>query len=321
MTQSGMPIRPTGVEPATTLRWYQGFGVWYKENRFTYPIRRRLVQNRLAFRLIQLIHRYLGSRFITLREQLDQHHKFIGLLSDRADGGYDTSSQYGYSGDVFFRELETAHKYHRQIEHGFQGPSESKALYAHITAEGSSLLEATASPCFLNFGISFAYIDAALAAKFPNVQFFGIERTDAAKLYNAAFIDRENLTVLSGDVFDLLANRRFDGGVFFHTRTLLLLPETFVRKLYAAVRAAGFHYIFGVEQFGISRQTLQPYEFSLEPRDTVVYRGFMFIHNYPNLLRDAGFELTRFTSLATDHPHDDFRLLSFTARATAAREH
>ena len=117
------------------------------------------------------------------------------------------------------------------------------------------------------------------------------------------------------NVFELFESNRFDGGVFFHSRTLLLLPQEFIRKLYMAARQAGFKYIFGAEQYGISRQSGKAYDFSYDFQESVVYRDFMYIHNWPNILKDCGFELQKIESVKTDHPHEDFRIMSFEAEA------
>lgn len=86
-------------------------------------------------------------------------------------------------------------------------------------------------------------------------------------------------------------------------------------KLYRAVRAAGFSYVYGTEQYGISRQTGKNFDFSFEHRASVVYRDFMYIHNYPEILKDCGFDLIRIDSIKTDHPHQDYRVLSFVAKS------
>lgn len=309
-------ISLAGLSTTVPLKWWQVLGPWYVENRFTFPIRKWIVDNRLIFKLLLLANRLIASRFIELKRVLDSYKRSTGRLTSQDKDGYGLDSDYGYAGDVFFNELTTAHKYKKQIDEGFVGPSESKRLYEHILATASELIRNSNAPCHFNFGVSYAYTDAALARQFPDVTFYGIERTDAARIYNERFFaDINNLRILSGDIFDLLSKQRFDGGIFFHSRTLLLLPEEFIRKLYAAARLAGFKYIFGTEQYGISRQTGRPYEFSFAPKDSVVYRDFMYIHNWPNILLDSGFELQKIVSVRTNHPHEDCRILSFQACA------
>lgn len=308
----------TSLQPTIQIGWSQTLSLWYLENKFSYPLRVFLAENKLTFKFAKRLHSYIHSRIINIRTIRENYARSLKRLSSTDKSGYDLNSEYGYAGDVFINELTTAHKYKKQIDEGFNGPSESRRLYEHIVDVSTDLLERTHAPCYYNFGVSYAYTDSILARKFPTVSFFGIERTDAARVYNERFFGAlQNLKVQSGDVFELFEKNRFDGGVFFHSRTLLLLPQEFIRQLYVAVRKAGFEYIVGAEQYGISRQVGRAYEFSYEYQDSVVYRDFMYIHNWPNILKDCGFELQRIESITTDHPHADFRILSFEARVVS----
>jgi hypothetical protein len=206
------------------------------------------------------------------------------------------------------------YKYKKMIDEQYPTPNESKETYKHIIEKSSVLIEQIKPSCYLNFGVCYAYTDSILAKKYPDVQFIGTERTDSAKLFNGLFFsDIPNLTMLSGDIFDTLKNGNFKGGIFMHSRTLLLLPQTFVRDLYKAVHDAGFSHILATEQYGVSRQLGKAYKFSYNYQDSAVYRDFMYIHNYPNILTDCGFKLNRIENFKTDHWHEDVRILSFEA--------
>jgi hypothetical protein len=212
--------------------------------------------------------------------------------------------------------LSCAHNYKEQIDDGFKNPSESKKLYEHIIDTSSALLDKDKVGTYFNFGISYAYTDAILAKKYEKVKFIGIERTEAAQIYNNRFFaEIKNLKTLSGDIFEILKKNRFDEGIFFHSRTLLLLSKEFIDKLYNSIYRAGFRYIVGMEQHGISKQTCKFFNFSYSDQSSVVYRQNMYIHNYPFLLKKNGFKLNRIQNIITDHPHSDYRILSFTASA------
>lgn len=308
-----------GLEVGIKLKWNQILSVWYIENRFTYPLRVFVVQSKPLFALVARLHRFLSSRFVDLKTTLDKYSRSVARLSSADKSGYELDSDFGYSGDVFVSELMTAHKYKKQIDSGFSGPGESRALYDHIISVSADLLKASGAKHYFNFGVCYAYTDSILAKEFPDVSFVGIERTPAGKIYNDQFFsDIGNLSIIFGDIFEHLSKTRYDGGVFFHSRTLLLLPVEFVRKLYAAVHAAGFKYILATEPYGLSRQTRMSYRFSYNPQDSVVYRDFMYIHNWPNILKDCGFCLQRIEALKTGHPHQDMRMLSFSAEALSS---
>ena len=194
--------------------------------------------------------------------------------------------------------------------------SESVNLYPYAIEMLSPLFKSNSGiRLILNFGVCYVHIDNELADRFPQITFWGIDRSKLMKVFNEmTFGKKENVTYLAGDIFDLLESKRFDSGVFFHARTLCLLPKVFIERLYRKVFDAGFEYIVGIEQVGISRETGQFYQFSQDDKPSVLFRGRMYIHNYPGLANGCGFKLDYAELVKTNHPHKDFRLLSFTAR-------
>ncbi len=267
------------------------------------------VTQKILSRLIGKLNSYRGT--IEAEKKFFKSLKNLSLNSPRS---HMFASDYGYEDDI--RELNTAIKYKSQIENGVDKfPSESSKLYKYIEKEVSALfLKDPNIKHFVNMGVSYAYIDSILASKNPSVHFLGIDRSKFTKLFNEIhFSHFKNIEFIAEDIFSFLKSRRFDGGVFFHTRTLLLLSKSFIEELYRAVADAGFKYIVGMEQVGISRQTLKPYQFSEDDKESVVFRSFMFIHNYPGILKKSGFQISKIELVKTDHPHEDFRMLSFTA--------
>jgi hypothetical protein len=251
------------------------------------------------------INNMFNSR-IALRNSID--------LSERGAVNNDGfESPYGYEDD--FRELKVAVNYQREIQEGFKTPVCSKELYRHIVLTCSKLLKKPQVKDFFNFGISYAYTDSVLAKKFPSVNFSGIDRSDFTKLLNESnFSDISNLEFYTGDIFNHLQKHKSQNGVFFHTRTLTLLPKEFIEKLYKLVFQSGFQYIVCMEQIGMSRQTLKSYEFSDVDQPSVAYREQMYIHNYPYIFEKSGFTVIQSELLKTDHPHSDYRILSIVAK-------
>jgi hypothetical protein len=302
--------------PPPKMNAWEKLSEWYIVNKFTYPIT-KLMSTSPVFIWVAKKGTSFFNNFIVLNARLKNYKKSIKRLSaegETEDDGYSMDSDYGYSGDVFLNELMTMYKYKKMIDENYPTPNESKATYQHIIEKSEKLIEAAMPSCYFNFGICYAYSDSILAKKYPNVKFYGIERTDSARLFNSIFFsDIKNLTIFSGDIFENLKNGDYRGGIFFHSRTLLLLPQVFVRELYKAVYEAGFSYIIATEQYGISRQLGEPYKFSYEYQQSAVYRDFMYIHNYPNILNDCGFKLNRIENFKTDHWHEDVRILSFEA--------
>ena len=165
-----------------------------------------------------------------------------------------------------------------------------------------------------NFGICFAHVDAILAAEFPEISFVGIDLSKYNKAFNdCEFAHISNLKILTGDVFEEFRHGEYEEGVLFHSRTLVLLPKEFIRKLYKAAYAAGFRGIVGFEQHGLSEERQEPYVFDLSDRPSIYWRGSMYIHNYLGLAKESGFTPTEAISLNTGHTSPDYRVLCFVA--------
>jgi hypothetical protein len=225
------------------------------------------------------------------------------------------SNEFGYTGDTFTRELDFIHKYALQTRnfHLLENLSESKALYERVIADISSILEQGKIKNVFNFGIGFAFVDNQLALKFPNINFFGIERTLAAKFYNEATGIPSNCKIYAGDVISHLENKSYENGLFIHIRTAVLLPKYFIEDLYSRLEQAGFVELYAVEPLGLSRNTGTSFNFSLQEKKSELYRRHMFIHNYPGILKKHNFHINSFDLFYTYHPHFDYRMLVINA--------
>jgi hypothetical protein len=269
-----------------------------------YRLKQFLFSNSLVERIVDSYEAFKKFELSVAKTQ-----QSIERLQDFSKHEYSTE-KYGYTNSL--DELKTALGYKNEIERGFPRPGESKELYRHTELILSDLLEE--AKYLVNFGVCYAYIDSILALKYPDVQIIGIDRSKFTKLLNEGdFSPKKNMQFVADDVMTFLANKDFENGVFFHTRTCCLLPKSFIELLYKEVAKAGFSQIVCIEQVGISRQTGVPYKFSNNDQPSVAFRWGMYIHNYPALLTKAGYTVTRAELLKTDHPHSDYRMLSITA--------
>lgn len=261
--------------------------------------------------------RFIGYRLIflgNLRQEEQSRLDSIALLHGNVPDAQKFGSAYGYGDEV--KELMVTYKYYDQIKRkDFETmPSESAVLYSEIIKRSSNLLKAEAGiKNFFNFGVCYAYVDSELAKKHPDVKFVGIDRSKYTQLFNEDnFSGIPNMEFITGDIFECLRDRKFNGDVFFHARTLVYLPKSFIQSLYKAVREAGFRYIVGFEQFGVSHETFSTYDFSAS-QESVLFRNNFFMHNYPALLKEAGYELRSAEFIKTHHPHEDYRVMAFVA--------
>lgn len=216
------------------------------------------------------------------------------------------------------REVKVTKYYHRQLLESQLRPLqvESLELYRHaIAAVGELLASDQAIKRVVNFGVSYAYVDSELAKRFPAVEFVGVDRARGTRDFNLEhFGHLGNMRFMAEDIFQVLQPGAWDGALLLHVRTCTFLPRGFIQSLYQAARLAGVRHIVGMEPLGISRQTHQPYAFSDQEQESVLFRNAMYIHNYPWLLGQAGYAPQRFEMVKTAHKAEDYRILSFTGR-------
>jgi hypothetical protein len=212
-------------------------------------------------------------------------------------------------------ELSVAMGYQDEIEQGLSDSSFSKLLYERQQIIVGEVLRTKNVDKFVNFGVSYAYVDDILARQFPDVKFVGVDRSMKTKRYNEfIFGSRPNLHFEAMDIRSFLTVDRAENGVFFHARTATYVARPILEEIYAAARGSGYRIVVGFEPFGMSRVTGEACEFSLTEKESLAYLYTMIVHNYPEVIRKQGYELLHLNVLQIDHPHEDHRLLEFVAR-------
>jgi hypothetical protein len=245
----------------------------------------------------------------TISEHYERVEKVQSTLSD-AYVGLDST---GYKSSQV--ELSVAMGYQQEIEQGLKDSSFSKLLYERQQNIISQLLLSNEVDKFVNFGVSFAYVDSLLAKQFPSVKFMGVDRSILTKRYNEfIFGSLANLSFEATDIRSFLAKEKAKNGLFFHARTATYVAKPMLEDIYAAARDGGYHFIVGFEPFGISRITRRPYDFSITDQDSLAYLHDMIIHNYPAILINQGYELVHLNVLKIHHDHADLRQLEFVAK-------
>jgi hypothetical protein len=222
-------------------------------------------------------------------------------------------TKHGYTGK--YDDLFAAIQYAEEIvalDFGEARPTESYRLYQEQIKTLRDLILSEKPKKIFNFGVCYAYVDSILAAEFPDIQFIGIDLSLYNKAFNdVAFSHLQNLTILSGDVFAHFSENDYSDSIFFHSRTMTVLPKEFILQLYRAVYGANFKFIVGFEQHGFSYETFEPYIFDLTDKPSVYWRNFMYIHNYLGMLISCGFKLRSAELFSTGHLSPDFQVLSY----------
>lgn len=274
-----------------------------------------LLTYRLLIEFYQSIVRIV-SILINFHNDKVEHKKSLNQLEMMHNESELDPNDFGYTGDIFFRELEFIHKYALQIKNEKVGnTTESPILYAKLLSDLNGILSSGDIDTVFNFGIGYAHIDSLLAIRFPKINFIGIERTPVARWYNNEFgiSQPPNLQIIDGDIIKHLTEHRYEKGLMLHVRTATLLPTSLIKNLYRHSYLSGFTHIYGAEQCGLSRRTGKAYDFTFIDKPSELYRRHMFIHNYPGLLLEAGFKVPELQFLQTKHPHFDYRILTFLA--------
>lgn len=248
-------------------------------------------------------------------ETLENEH-FRGLLHQNQGESQSIGSGYGYETDD--REVDVARHYRQQLldkENGVEQKTESFELYDKaISTVAKILSENSSCTDVVNFGVSYAHIDSQLAQMFPDRRFMGVDRSLRTIEFNREFFSSvENLEFMADDIFEYLQQHCRANSVLMHSRILTLLAPATVEELYRACASAGIKYIAGFEVTGVSRETNRPYDFTDQSKQSVHYRNTMFIHNYPGLLREAGYNLNDCGLLKTSHPEEDNRIIWYVA--------
>lgn len=224
-------------------------------------------------------------------------------------------SGYGYSDEL--RELAAAVYYRSELDDKQTvHASESQAVYDEILRRVSGALKKHPQiRSVTNFGVGYGYVDSELARRFPEVRFYGLDRSRLTKAFNETFFRLPNLEFVAGDVFHHFSDIREAGPwLLLHARTATMLPRSCVRELYTSAGTAGASCIVALEQCGISWQTGRPYTFNEDPNQpSVALSAGMFIHNYPGLLKGAGFQVLDATLLTTKYSDKTLRIACMTS--------
>ena len=144
----------------------------------------------------------------------------------------------------------------------------------------------------VNLGSFCGYFDHMLAESHPELSVVGFDRDEAVIELNRRHFTAPNLDFQSADLDSVLKEAVAAGAtVVTHVRTCTLMFPAGVAAFYEQCREAGVKYIVGIESTGYSWQIdgfPDPDDFDRPP---VVPLGIMVDHNYPRLLRDAGYRL------------------------------
>ena len=204
-------------------------------------------------------------------------------------------SGVGYQNEI--QELEVVLDYYKEIEFWrktpvAKRPREPCEFYEWVEKKLKDAIWQGGIKTVVNFGSGYAYIDSRLAKAFPDTIFYAVDRSPLTKMFNTrVFSGQPNLLPVSWDIFNAL---QFTSGrsprLLLTMRCLTLFPQDFVERLYSAAYEAGFECVVSIEPNGRSEVTEEAYQFDAgrDHPSVPLYMG-MNAHNYPGLMKQAGF--------------------------------
>jgi len=253
----------------------------------------------------------ISSRLMLLGQNYLDNEKRVALLNDamktkKADLDIDYYDEQ--------HEIDVWKKYHAVLTGKLNHPH---TIFHHELFRDlvRALICSQNNKSIVNFGVSCAYSDALLAGEHPNTKFYGVDRSKVTKELNEENYAKENISFYNMDICDFLKKYgdEISNGILVHQRVGAVLYPEKLRMLYKACYENNINTILCLEPIGYSRPMQEFYKFSFEPKDSIVFRAPLLMHNYPNLLKEAGYRCDVVDALSYQHPHEDIKILEIVA--------
>jgi len=154
----------------------------------------------------------------------------------------------------------------------------------------------------VDFGVMCGRPIYDLACEHPTVQFDAWDRQHLIKSLNESAYSAPNLAFFDGEPLDFLRARvRRGETLLYHARTGTLLYPAFLSRFYEACCRVGVSDIVLFEPCSLSRDLLRFQDYEDMAELSIARRGPMLLHNYPRLLKEAGYDVLKIERLAYGH--------------------
>ena len=195
--------------------------------------------------------------------------------------------------DKFAHDLWWDYNYcFRRYNHYQEGSAHISHLIRHHVGQ---LLDTVAKDCpaVIDFGVMCGTPNYQLAAKYPHIQHYGVDRQTLIKTLNEKLYPAPNLHFHDGSILDFLDayKGKLEGGLLFHARTSVCCYPDFLKIMYAKCHAAGIKHIVGIEFMGLSKATMLFHDYNDPNHMSIALRSIMFIHNHVKMMEEAGYKV------------------------------
>jgi hypothetical protein len=138
-----------------------------------------------------------------------------------------------------------------------------------------------------------------LSKRYPKASFAGIDRQLLIKELNDYMYRVPNLAFHADDIRDYIPKLggRSRNAMMMHARTATFCYPEYLRRLYGACAGAGVRNVVLFEGNSLCQHNFEFYDFDNMPADTVPTRVPLMLHNYPKLLREAGYDVLKVEQL------------------------
>lgn len=165
------------------------------------------------------------------------------------------------------------------------------SFYPHLLfSEISAAIDPTIRTV-INLGAFFANVDATLALLYPEVKFLAVDRGAAFREINESVFCAKNLAFIDSEIEPVISGLSERPAILAHCKTATYLYPKKLQNIYDIAAANGVRFIVGVENTGFCLETRDFYEFTTEPKKSAFYKTALFVHNYPAMLKQAGYRM------------------------------
>ena len=156
---------------------------------------------------------------------------------------------------------------------------------------------------FINYGTMYGWLENKLSETHKVI---GLDRSEENQKLNREEFGK-NIFEVSDNIFSYLENKReiCNRSCFSMINIGTYFTPEYLRNLFEFLHTMDFKYVSIFEPYGFSIQTLSYYNpDENKDKDSVIFRGELILHNYPRLLKNAGFKITKQEILKPPHPTD-----------------
>jgi hypothetical protein len=158
-----------------------------------------------------------------------------------------------------------------------------------------AVADATNAAEFYDFGVMCGQPDYEAAKLRRRVRFVGVDRQKTTARLNTNAYRTTNIEFRAAEIEDVLSELPNDGTprVLFHGRAATLCYPEKIRQLYRLCARKRVRAIALFENYSPSHALYRFLKFDEFPADSIIYKNDQFIHNYPKLLAEAGYEIVK----------------------------